>query len=370
MSIIYPKKYRGGANPIGREEHQIYRDPPKSVTTRKYEPVNIGDVMYMVRPDSEYGDPTRFNDGIKVYARGRNPMVQVDYGAGQGASNPYKVEVVRPPIDPIETRVPISAPHIHQNYSISTNPGIAPTTVAPSVDKYAIMNPIQGDIANGVIRFNPSYTGIEVKEIFDRQTAAANGIVLKGEIRPTASYNIDNTRETSTLRSSVVRDIDPYGMTAKVNFGNVMVYDPKTNNVVDVTVNVRDKNYVAVTAAGSKNMQLLSADKAHSIDIANVIGNVNYTTTTAQPTRRMERAGDKSNSVRVNDEVLYTSATTNEKLPGYNEQLSRMNDSARLNPKLTNFGEYEDRTIRVKDIREEYVKPNSIRTLQRTNVAF
>jgi hypothetical protein len=79
--------------------------------------------MYMARPDNDYGDPTRVNEGIQVFARGRNPMVQVDMGQGQGVKSPYKLDVVRPPMMPIETLVAISAPHIHQNYAVHTNPG-------------------------------------------------------------------------------------------------------------------------------------------------------------------------------------------------------------------------------------------------------
>jgi hypothetical protein len=368
MSVQYPKKYRGGINPAGREEPTIYRDPPSSITTRKYEPVNVADVMYMTRPDSEYGDSSRINEGIKIFARGRNPMVQVDYGAGQGASNPYKVDVVRPPIEPIETRVPISAPHIHQNYSISTNPFIAPVTIANNIDKYAAMTPIVGDIANGVIRFNPSYSGIDVKEMFDRETAESKGIVLKGEIRPTVSYIVDNSREMSTLRSSAVRDVDPIGVTSQVNFGNVIVYDPKTNNSVDVTSNVRDKNYVAVTAQGSKNLQIMSADKNHSLNVMSAIGNANNASATAMPTRRVDKTGDHTQKIKVNEQVVYTGANTNEVLPGYNEQMRRMNDQYALNPKLTQIGSFSnDRVSQAKfqDVRQEYVPGNLIR--QRKN---
>jgi hypothetical protein len=372
MSIQYPKKYRSGVNPAARDELHIYRDPPKSITTRKKERVNIKEVMYMMTPDSEFGDPTRINEGISVYARGRNPHVQVDYGAGRGATNPYKVEVVRPPIESIENRVAISAPHIHQNYSMHTNPSIAPVTIANKYDAYAANTPIIGDIANGTIRFNPSYSGIDVKDTFDRETAKANGIVLKGEVRPTMSYALDQTRELSKLRTSAVRDIDPIGVTSQVNFGNVFVYDPKTNNAVDVTVNVRDKNYVAVTAQGSKNLQILSADKNHNLNVGSAIGVVPYASATALPTQRIDKYGDDAQKVKTVENVLYTSASTNEKLPGYNEEVSRMNDQYQLNPKLTNFGEFENRmnTAQIADIRSEYVPTNLIRNRKKQMFAY
>ena len=129
---MYPrsaiKTYKGaGVNPVGAEQPYIYKDPPSAKFTRKYEPVNDFEIQTFIRPDSEFGDPTRINEGINYFARGQNPMVKVSYsnvGAAQTnssmgnfqASNPYKIEVVRPPMYPIESLVPISAPRIHQNY--------------------------------------------------------------------------------------------------------------------------------------------------------------------------------------------------------------------------------------------------------------
>ena len=118
MSIQYPKP-KGGISPASPSRIHIYRDPPKAITTRKYEPINVGDIMYMVRADAEQGgDASRINEGIQYYARGQNSMVEVDYGnhsAGSmntslhngQASNPYKIEVVRPPLYPVETLVPV-----------------------------------------------------------------------------------------------------------------------------------------------------------------------------------------------------------------------------------------------------------------------
>ena len=102
------KTFKGsGVNPVGADKPFIYRDPPKAIFTRKKERVEMGDVQYMLRTDSPYGDPTRLNEGVSVYSRGVNPMVEVDYGAGKGVKSPYRVEVVRPPLYPIETLQPI-----------------------------------------------------------------------------------------------------------------------------------------------------------------------------------------------------------------------------------------------------------------------
>jgi hypothetical protein len=149
MSVQYPKKYRGGINPAGPELNHILRDPPKSIYTRKYEPVNVADVMYMTRPGAEGSDSSRINENIQYIRRGINPMVKVMYSnAGGGStnsslhngqvSNPYKIEVVRPPLYPAATLQPISAPRIHQNYTITTNPGIQPRIVNDKIDQAPI----------------------------------------------------------------------------------------------------------------------------------------------------------------------------------------------------------------------------------------
>jgi len=170
MSIPVLKKLRGFAGLAGRDEPFIYRDPPKGVFTRKKETVNIADVMYMVDTTDQRGDPTRVNEMIQLYGRGQNPMVEVDYGGvGGGSRNTSihqfqagsvnKVEVVRPPLMPVETLVPLSAPRIHQNYSISTNVGsqyTSPNQIANLIDHNVVSNTTTTDTISGTIKSNPS----------------------------------------------------------------------------------------------------------------------------------------------------------------------------------------------------------------------
>ncbi len=215
--ISYPKMNRGGPGLVGMETPHIYRDPPKSITTRKYEPVNIADVMYMNRPDSELGDPSRINESIKMYARGKNPMVAIDYGAGQGAKNPYRVEVVRPPMYPPQTLQPISRPGIHQNISITAKPGMAPMSNAGSYDKYATGRSIHQDIANGVIRINPS---ISFFELLDVTPDVKTKDPLQGHLRQTMKYNVDIMRDTTTFGDNATKDINVYAVNAPININN------------------------------------------------------------------------------------------------------------------------------------------------------
>src|SRR5579872_3081075 len=85
VDIPVRMKQRGGVNPGSRTELHIYKDPPKSITTRRHEPVTEADVLWMTRPDGSASDPTRINEAISYYAKGINPSVEIEYqnrGAG------------------------------------------------------------------------------------------------------------------------------------------------------------------------------------------------------------------------------------------------------------------------------------------------
>jgi len=72
------------------ERPHILRDPYKSITLRKHQPVEIGDVIPAIHEGAD-----RYSDAISYYARGTNPMVSVEYqnrgGSGAQAHLPYKI---------------------------------------------------------------------------------------------------------------------------------------------------------------------------------------------------------------------------------------------------------------------------------------
>lgn len=269
------KTFKGsGVNPVGADQPFIYKDPPKAIFTRKYEPVNEHEIQQFIRPDGDYADPTRINESIKYFARGQNPMVEVSYSNVGGAqtnqslgnfqaSNPYKVEVVRPPMYPIETLVPISAPRIHQNYSVQTNPGIAPVSIAGDYDKYSIRQITNTNLSQGVVRVNPSlnYLG----EIHPRgegeNSFKLNMNVLKGNIRPTTVLSIDPTRDVNTLRKNAVREeAMKFAVNTTANFSNIVLVDPKLNTSIDINSTVKDKKYIAMQAALGKPLIFNTSD--------------------------------------------------------------------------------------------------------------
>jgi hypothetical protein len=151
----FPKRLiqRGGVSLPSWEQPHIYKDPPKSIMTRKKERVSEADTLWNIRPDGPSSDPTRINEAISYISKGTNPSVGVNYqgfGAGGSKTNHlpqrqagsiYKVEVVRPPLNPAEALLPLSRPRIHQTKSVETNPGSALSSyssIANDIDRTEI----------------------------------------------------------------------------------------------------------------------------------------------------------------------------------------------------------------------------------------
>jgi hypothetical protein len=411
------KTYKGGGvNPVGAEQPFIYKDPPKAIFTRKYEPVNDFEIQTFIRPDSEYGDASRINESIKYFARGQNPMVEVSYSNAGGAqtnqslgnfqaSNPYKVEVVRPPMYPIETLVPISAPRIHQNYSIQSNPGIAPVSIAGDYDKYSVRNMTNPNLSQGVVRVNPSLEYLATIGQDGRDSIQLND-TLKGDIRPTTYYNIDQTRETNFLRGNAVKDeAMNFAVNTANTFSNIVVYDPKLNTSIDVNATIKDKKYVAVSAAAGLPIIFNTSDgkeiKLKNYTYSVVQPNINNTQLVIQieqPDIKLERNmplfaaqtnlqiqdgnsavegirkdtmdsiqletplyASASTNIQMQDgnsavnaiknrttenfsleSPLYTAASTNIMMPGYDERGARENQNTIHLNKLSIFGDTAD----------------------------
>jgi len=345
MSIQYPKKERAGVNLVGYEVPHIYRDPPKSIHTRKKETVNISDVMYMARPDNDYGDPTRVNEGIQVFARGRNPMVQVDMGQGQGVKNPYKVEVVRPPMYYVEDLVPLSAPRIHQNYAAQTNPGsnlTTPMSIGNAIDHNEVRDIIHTDVISGVIQSNPTKPlefGPTVD--FDSVNSNINKDNLEGILQTNMGLQYigvgDELNRNQKVDPSKIKDT--LLKTLNSNFSSITLYDPKTNNSIDIKANIKDKQYIAVDAAKGKEIQLITRDgtpikvKDYTYSVVNTnAGTPQIVIQIKQPDVYLDR-----------NTPLYSTRTNMVSTVGYNEDIMRNSKLSFNTDKLSSFGSYEDR---------------------------
>jgi len=185
MAVQLPK-WVGYTN-LSYEIPHIYKDPPKSKFTTKRDKISEADVQWMTRPDSVYSDPTRINEAIKYLPRSIDPIAKVKYG-----SNPYKLDVIRPPERSAEYEIAISRPRIHQNKSVYTNPGLSEGRSGIDVGQYIDL--------------------YKVKDITDVQKTVA-------QVKPGAYYKVDYLDPT-------IFDIQPLN---KVIQDNNLFYSASTN---------------------------------------------------------------------------------------------------------------------------------------------
>lgn len=189
MACVQLPKLKGFTMPE-RIALNIFRDPPKSIHTRKWEPINEGDIMDWVRQDD-----SRISENIMNYARGVNPAVSVEYGSRNAggskvhtmnlpqASNPYKVnDSFRPPLFRLEDLQPLSRLRRPYVYGI-TNPGVQ-----------------QGFVDCGLEnRMDHQY-------IQSATDVAKLGTYFPHYIPPTAVYKMDNPDEKRDITGGWIRD--------------------------------------------------------------------------------------------------------------------------------------------------------------------
>jgi hypothetical protein len=299
-------------------------------------------------------------------------MVQVDYGAGRGAKAPYKVEVVRPPLMPVETLNSISNPRIHQNYAVQSNPGNAPISLSGFIDRTDINRVNQVERNGGVIRSNPSVYTTSFQDMYKRENFKDSGaledklqfstmsnVAISGGDNP--MYKRENFKDSGALEDKVkfssmssvnvnggqliqgeldqtkIRDnlLKQLG----TNFSSIVIYDPKNNTSIDVYANIKEKNYMAVTAAYGKPIivntpngdEIILKDYTYSLVKPN-IGNTQLVIQVQQPDVVLDR-----------NTPLYSLSTNVKNEVGYNETLSRSTQEQFSLDKLANFGEYTDR---------------------------
>lgn len=284
---------KGGVGLPSREDFHIYKLPPYSRFTRKKERVDAADVMWMTRPGAAGSDPTRINENIRYYAAGVNPSVEVEY---QNRGSPgtattslqqyqvgsaYKLDVVRPPLYPIETLRSLSNPRTHQTIAVETNPGLsagyATNTLAYDFDTWDIGNSVGSNKAAG-----PKTLQTTMRYILETPTEMSATYAIN-ENRPESYEMMTNPGKPMELDQFICREESPYGtivrptysVTSSVKFKaldnintdasakvrkevlmqnirpnfNIVIYDPSNHVSTDVSANVRQKNYIAVQAA-------------------------------------------------------------------------------------------------------------------------
>ncbi len=295
MSFSWTRmKNRGGINCPSREEFHIYRLPPSSIQTRKFEPVSEADILWMIRPDSSASDPSRINESIQYYQRGVNPAVEIDYNNGMSPAtrtpginqaqvgSPYKIEVVRPPLFPVETTNPISRPRTHQTIDVESNPGlpngVASNTLAHDYDAGNVMNSIHFAPAGSPIQPTAFYK-LEVPSVMSARFAINENKRDNYTMLTNPSTNMNNVN----VNDLVQKEVTPYGTIIRplysaqtnpsMNKGDnninqddlkikkeillqnirpnfsVVLYDPNNHVSTEVSSNIREKNNISIQAA-------------------------------------------------------------------------------------------------------------------------
>jgi hypothetical protein len=295
---------RGGTGLPSRVEPHIYKLPSYSKFTRKKERVSESDSNWMIRPDAPGSDPTRLNENIRYYAAGVNPSVEIEYQnrgsngtrthslhQNQVGSN-FRLDVVRPPLFPVETLHSLSNPRTHQTISVETNPGLSPgyatNTLAYDFDTWDLGNSVSSNRASG-----PKTIQSSTRYILDTPSVMSATYAIN-ENRPEAYEMMSNPKMPMELDQFTCREESPYGTivrptysvtsnpkfkeldstntdaSAKVrkevlfqnirpNF-NIVVYDPTNHISTDISANVRQKNYIAVQAALGQPISLERQD--------------------------------------------------------------------------------------------------------------
>jgi hypothetical protein len=282
---------RGGINLPSVIPNFIQRAPPASITTRRKERVSESDVMWVTRPDGP-NDGSRINQGIRYFAAGVNPSVSVDY-SGFGSGNKtnslnnvmpgsiYKLDVIRPPLMPIETQNSLSNPRTHQTVSVQTNMGnnmYALNTLANDVDMIDVTNAIRLEPSGRAIPIEANaYYKLEQPQIMSARFAINENKPSSYEILSNCSRNIDTNQ-------FVCREKVPYGTIVRPLYSNVttnptlqkledrndnasayvkkeillqnvrpnyqlVIYDPNNHISTQVSASINQKKAIAVQAA-------------------------------------------------------------------------------------------------------------------------
>jgi hypothetical protein len=295
--VDIPKRMteKSGVNLSSWIQPHIYRQPPSSIWTRKKERVTEADTLWMIRPDGPSSDPTRINEAISYFAKGINPSVEVSYqnyqaGGSKTTSMPvrhagsiYKTEVVRPPLYPAESLLPISRPRIHQTKAVETVPGlpggVANNTIAYDYDKEGVINAVNQSRSGGPssipataqykidapsvmsakwainetipsaynVLANPTVpTNVDADNYVCREETPY-GVIIRPKYNVTSnpegtkSYDRNDDASTYAKKEILLKNIKP-------NF-QVVLYDPSNHIATEVSANIREKTNIAVQAS-------------------------------------------------------------------------------------------------------------------------
>ena len=213
----------------------IIKDPPKSIMTRRID--KVGDTQNITEMIDDSGD--RACEAIMVYARGRNPMVGVEYSnygtaggqnrqfagvggvtnssvsslhSGQQAYLPYTIMkdgAFRPPVLRQEQLLPLSRqPRVWtSSFSNPEFPAYVAKTMAPSADKIKAINVDKlQTCVRPTTQFSvekPLKEGFRIKSVIDNPIHAfANAKVTGGTVDSMQSTDLSRVVDENPLQTS------------------------------------------------------------------------------------------------------------------------------------------------------------------------
>ena len=268
----------------GWQQVHIYKDPPASVHTRKYEPVSEGDVLHNLR-DSDVGS-SRLAEAVMYLPRGVNPMVDVEYGnaGGNGArtthihqpqvGNPYKAfrdGAFRPPLFTQDMLQPLSRQR-YLNPAVVTNPvlpaGSQMANLTYSVDRKPVLQAISGARNTAPIQAMPTlqYRVALPNDIFgDSPPLLAGGAmrddsrVLQGSWRTNAGSSATEGAGLETAMGKLHRETLPSGAVVlfPLQVGSVTAA-ATANRELGNALSAPDRQYVAEAIKSDDKQLVLS----------------------------------------------------------------------------------------------------------------
>ena len=270
----------------------ILKDPPKSITTRRIDKVGQTSSITEMIDESE----NRAAECILPFARGVNPSVSVSYsnssnnggqltggfnsGYGQGfnystnASLPYKVgEAFRPPV--------------------ITQYDLLPLSRLPRIWTTAFSQPGFSDFSKKMYTCG---TAKETKEVKDK--------LLKTSVKPTAVYNIKNTRTEAPFEVKYV--IQP--LRNKSYTTSLKSSDITSQNVLNPTKNI---NYDKINTFANSNPQNIKYTNEFDFNTDKYIQDINNTSANSNPQNIKYTNEFDFNTDKYIQDINNTSAYTN-----------------------------------------------------------
>ena len=323
----------------------ILRDPPKSITTRRIN--KVGETSSITEMIDESGD--RACEAIRVYARGVNPFVSVsysNYGNNGGQSTNNGVKLTANSINKVQSKLP---------YRI-----LVGGAFRPPVLRQENLMPLSRQPRCSTTAFTqPGFTDFSRKLrtcTTAKKTREVKTNVIKTNIRPTATYNIQPVIEPfeikyeikDVIKNNVSSRLKLQDNTQKINynFKDSVIKNPihakAISNISDKKHFVNEHNFDSKRYIQDVNpyefSTNLSSGKSNNTSIDDIV-DLSEISRTVQDIRTTDYETTKSGNQKT--DYIHKDVELFRNLPEY-ETFSNKSDRTKLrNIQHTHMKEYE-----------------------------